>query len=89
MGKQVVLHNREMCDKCRFSLVYRDAAGHVLHGKSYCNYAGVTGETALKRLQNGDVINRKGSDPDNCNLFEERKKSKSAERREQIKKALY
>ena len=98
MGKQVVeidvnrkidgkvVHNRAMCEKCRFGLIYKGQG--YLESKSFCNYASVTGETALKKV--GDnVVNLRGTDPNNCNLFENRKGKQGDEQKQRIKKSLY
>lgn len=70
-----VMHNRQKCVKCIYSIVAKDhKTGEVFNksSQSYCNYGKVTGEPALKKIGKY-VVNTRGIDPENCKLFKARK----------------
>ena len=62
MGRK--LRNKELCKQCRF----RGGIGHSEQRKKEicCNYANIMRMTCKKR----DGSDRRGNDPDKCNLFE-------------------
>lgn len=70
-----IQHNRVMCSKCKFGVVPGNTKGAIEKNNvtktaaANCNYSGITGETALKRLANGVVVNRRGTDSEHCKLY--------------------
>lgn len=73
-------YNKHKCVKCIYHGLgcggYSVKINEDEHRPIYCNYAGVTGETCLKR--DGDkVIDLRGDDYNHCKLYVKGKAKKS------------
>ena len=58
------MRNREKCKKCKYR------GGTVDTITMFCNYAFIAEQTALHKVD-GKIVDRRGTDPDNCLCFEE------------------
>lgn len=53
--------------KCKSCIYHR--GGSQNKGAVYCNYASITGQTCLHRGEKGAVLDRRGTDYHNCQLY--------------------
>ena len=68
--------NLDKCVQCRF---HGTGAGYPVgsrHLPIFCNYAGIKDKTCLCLIK-GEVVDRRGDDPNNCQLFEKGKAPKT------------
>lgn len=63
--------NKKLCKKCKY---HGKISGDVT---IHCNYAGVTGETCIRRVNSKKSVDLRGDNKDTCLLFEEDKPIKS------------
>ena len=67
------MHDKKRCSKCKFhgyfgSKSYKIADGSVRRS-IICEYAKHNNETCLHNVH-GSIVDRRGTDPKNCQLFE-------------------
>ena len=73
----MTVFNKEKCVKCKYHNYLSNLTGTSTRDYKikhcFCNRAVLTKETCLKRIGK-EVVDRRGTDPDNCKLFEEGKR---------------
>lgn len=74
-----VTRNRKLCSTCVYCQMSTECHrlikknGMAKASTSYCNYCGITGETALKRVGK-HIVNLRGGNPEKCNLYQRKGK---------------
>ena len=58
------MRNKNQCRRCKYRGGAMDAYNII------CNYAFIADQTCLHR-ENGKIVDRRGTDPNNCLCFEE------------------
>lgn len=73
MGCGTMIRNRKMCSKCKYRGYFGykgdpNASEDRVHNHLMCDYAKYANRTCLHE-ENGVMIDRRGNDPNHCDLF--------------------
>ena len=64
------MFNKQKCKTCKYH-GYLGSSGYEIPYNVMCNYAAITNQTCHYKGEGGKVEDRRGSDPENCQLYTE------------------